>query len=63
MHQAVLGPTFPGYNGFQSGVGSGQRRADWGNCHADVIKYGMTPAAAVDKAFKRVEAIFAKVVL
>ena len=32
----------------------------WGNCHADVIKNGMTPAAAVDKAFKRAEAIFAK---
>ena len=28
--------------------------------HADVIKNGMTPAAAVDKAFKRAEAIFAK---
>jgi hypothetical protein len=26
-----------------------------------VIKNGVTPAAAVDKAFKRAEAIFAKV--
>ena len=32
----------------------------WGVAHADVIKNGMTPEAAVDKAFKRAEAIFAK---
>jgi hypothetical protein len=31
-----------------------------GNAHADVIKNGMTPAAAVDKAFRRAETIFAK---
>jgi hypothetical protein len=28
--------------------------------HADVIKNGMTPAAAVDKGFKRMESIFTK---
>ena len=44
----------------QSGLGSGQRRAALGQRHADVIKNGMTPAQAVDKAFKRAEAIFAK---
>jgi hypothetical protein len=34
--------------------------AAWGGAHADVIKNGMTPTAAVDKAFRRMEAIFAK---
>jgi hypothetical protein len=32
----------------------------WGIAHSDVIKNGMTAAAAVDKAFRRVEAIFEK---
>ena len=34
----------------------------WGQAHADVIKNGMTPQQAIDKAFKRAEAIFAQVV-
>jgi len=41
-------------------MGTGQRRASLGRGHADVIKNGMTPAAAVDKAFRRAEAIFAQ---
>ena len=32
----------------------------WGVAWADIMKGGMTPQAAADKAFKRVEAIFAK---
>jgi hypothetical protein len=31
----------------------------WGQAHSDVIKNGMTPAAAVDRALRRAEAIFA----
>ncbi len=60
VHEAVLGPTFPGYNGFNPAWGQVSAEQIWGNCHADVIKNGMTPSAAIDKAFKRVEAIFAK---
>ena len=60
VREAVLGPTFPAYNGFNPAWGQVSAEQLWGNCHADVIKNGMTPAAAVDKAFKRVEAIFAK---
>ena len=60
MHEAVLGPTIPAYNGFNPAWGQVNAEQLWGNCHADVIKNGMTPAAAVDKAFKRAEAIFAK---
>ena len=32
----------------------------WDQAHADVIKNGVTPATAVDKAFRRAETIFAK---
>jgi multiple sugar transport system substrate-binding protein len=60
VHEAVLGPTIPSYNGFNPAWGQVYAEQLWGNCHADVIKNGMTPAAAVDKAFKRAEAIFAK---
>ncbi len=59
VHEAVLGPTIPAYNGFNPAWGQVNAEQLWGNCHADVIKNGMTPAAAVDKAFKRTEAIFA----
>jgi multiple sugar transport system substrate-binding protein len=63
VHEAVLGPTIANYNGFNPAWGQVYAEQLWGNCHADVIKNGMTPAAAVDKAFKRAEAIFAKFTL
>ena len=46
------GADLPGYTGVHP-PGAGQRRAAWGQAHADVIKNGMTPTAAVDKALKR----------
>ena len=58
--EAVLGPNIPAYNGFNPAWGQVSAEQLWGVAHADVIKNGMTPAAAVDKAFKRAEAIFAK---
>ena len=58
--EAVLGPTIPSYNGYNPAYGQVQAEQVWGTCHTDVIKSGMTPAAAVDKAFKRAEAIFTK---
>jgi multiple sugar transport system substrate-binding protein len=63
VQEAVLGPTIPAYNGFNPAWGQVSAEQLWGQAHADVIKYGMTPAAAVDKAFNRVEAIFAKFTL
>jgi multiple sugar transport system substrate-binding protein len=60
VREAVLGPNIPAYNGFNPAWGQVSAEQLWGNAHADVIKNGMTPAAAVDKAFKRAEAIFAK---
>ena len=58
--EAVLNPTIPQYNGFNPAIGQVNAEQIWGQCHSDVIKNGMTPAQAVDKAFKRVEAIFSK---
>jgi ABC-type glycerol-3-phosphate transport system substrate-binding protein len=60
VHEAVLGPTFPSYNGFNPAWGQVNAEQLWGVAHVDVIKNGMTPADAVDKAFKRVETIFAR---
>jgi multiple sugar transport system substrate-binding protein len=59
VHEAVLGPTIPAYNGFNPAWGQVSAEQLWGQTHSDVIKNGMTPAAAVDKAFRRAEAIFA----
>jgi multiple sugar transport system substrate-binding protein len=58
--EAVLNPTVPAYNGFNPAWGQVNAEQLWGGAHADVIKNGMTPADAVDKAFRRAEAIFAK---
>jgi multiple sugar transport system substrate-binding protein len=58
--EAVLNPTIPAYNGFNPAWGQVNAEQLWGLAHADVIKNGMTPAAAVDKAFRRAETIFAK---
>ena len=60
VHEAVLGPTIPAYNGFNPAWGEVSAEQLWGNAHADVIKNGMTPTAAVDKAFRRAEGIFEK---
>ena len=58
--EAVLSPTVPSYNGFNPAWGEVNAEQLWGQAHADVIKNGMTPQAAVDKAFRRAEAIFAR---
>jgi multiple sugar transport system substrate-binding protein len=58
--EAVLRPTVPAFNGYNPAWGEVNAEQIWGVAHADVIKDGMTTAAAVDKAFRRVEGIFAK---
>ena len=60
VHEAVLGPTFPACNGFNPTRGQINAEQLWSVAHADVIKNRMTPVDAVDKAFRRTEAIFAK---
>ncbi len=58
--EAVLNPTIASYNGFNPAWGEVSAEQLWGQAHADVIRNGATPAAAVDKAFRRAEAIFSK---
>lgn len=58
--EAVLNPTLPVYEGFNPAWGQANAEQLWGQCHADVIKNGMKPSEAVDKAFKRADQIFAK---
>jgi len=59
--EAVLGPTTSNYEGFNPAWGQVSAEQLWGQAHADVIKNGMTPEQAIDKAFKRAEAIFSAV--
>ena len=58
--QTLLGLTVPDYPAFNPAWGQVNGEQLWGQAHAAVIKEGMSPAAAVDKAFRRVEEIFAK---
>ena len=60
VEEGVLGPTMAAFYGFNPAWGQVAAEQLWTNCHADVIKNGMTAQAAVDKAFKRAEAIFSK---
>jgi multiple sugar transport system substrate-binding protein len=60
VQESVLGPTVPAYTGFNPAWGQVNAEQLWGQANADVIKNGMTPTAAVDKAFRRMEAIFSK---
>jgi multiple sugar transport system substrate-binding protein len=60
VREAVFGPTFPAFTGFNPAWGLVNAEQLWGVAHSDVIKNGMTPTAAVDKAFKRAEALFAR---
>ncbi|HEX4173159.1 MAG TPA: ABC transporter substrate-binding protein [Acetobacteraceae bacterium] len=63
VHEAVLNPTVPVYEGFSPAWGQANAEQLWGQAHADVIKGGMKPADAIDKAFKRCNEIFARVAM
>jgi multiple sugar transport system substrate-binding protein len=59
--EGVLQPTVAAWYGYNPAWGLSNSEQLWGRAHADVIKGGMKPADAVDKAFKRFDEIFAKV--
>ncbi len=61
IEEGVLNPTLPVFEGYSPAWGQANAEQLWGLAHADVIKNGMTPAQAIDKAFKRCNEIFAKV--
>ena len=58
--QALLGPTVPNFWAFNPAYAQVQNEHVWQTAWADIMKDGMTPQAAAEKAFKRVEEIFAK---
>jgi multiple sugar transport system substrate-binding protein len=58
--QALLGPTIADYWAFNPAYAQVQNEHVFPTAWADIMKGGMTPEAAAEKAFKRVEEIFAK---
>jgi multiple sugar transport system substrate-binding protein len=60
VRQGMLGPTVPNYPGFNPGYAEANAQQIWGIAEADVIREGMTPQAAAEKALKRIGAILAK---
>jgi len=58
--QTLFSPTLPMYEVFNPAIAQVNSEHLFSLAEFDVMKEGMTPEAAVDKAFKRVEAIFAK---
>ncbi len=60
VEQGLLGPTVPDFFVYNPAYAEVRNTHVFGTAWADVIKGGMTPQAAADKAFKQVESIFAK---
>jgi len=58
--QVLLDPTLPQFWVFNPAYAQVQTEHVWATGWMDVIQGGMTPQAAAEKAFKRVEEIFAK---
>ena len=55
MRPGTIQSTVAQYLGFNPAWGQVNAEQLFGQMHADVIKNAMTPAAAVDKGFKRIE--------
>jgi multiple sugar transport system substrate-binding protein len=60
VQQGLLGPTLPEFWAFNPAYAQVRNEHAWSAAWIDVMQGGMTPQAAADKAFKRVEEIFAK---
>jgi multiple sugar transport system substrate-binding protein len=60
VRQGVLSPTLPQYWVFNPAYAQVQNEHLWSVGWVDIMKEGMAPQAAAEKAFKRVEEIFAK---
>ena len=58
--QVLFSPTLPSFVTFNPAYAQVQNEHVWAVAWADIMKNGMTPEAAAEKAFKRVEEIFAK---
>jgi multiple sugar transport system substrate-binding protein len=58
--QGLIDPTIPEFWVFNPAYAQIRNEHVWGAAWADIMQGRMTPQAAAEKAFKRVEAIFAK---
>jgi multiple sugar transport system substrate-binding protein len=58
--QGLLDPTVPPYPAFNPGYAEANAQQTWGTAEADVIREGMTPQAAAEKALNRIGQILAK---
>ena len=59
-HQGLLSPTVPLYSVYNPGYSEAETQQIWGTAAADVIKEGMRPQQAAEKALNRIGEIFAK---
>ena len=59
-HQGLLSPTVPFYSVYNPGYSEAETQQIWGTAAADVIKEGMRPQQAAEKALNRIGEIFAK---
>ena len=60
VKQGVLGPTLPQFWAFNPAYAQVRNEHVWSVGWVDIMKEGMAPPAAAEKAFKRIEEIFAK---
>jgi multiple sugar transport system substrate-binding protein len=60
VQQGLLGPTLPEFWAFNPAYAQVQNEHAWSAAWVDIMQSGMKPEAAAEKAFKRVEEIFAK---
>jgi multiple sugar transport system substrate-binding protein len=60
VNQALLGPTVPNFWVYNPAYAQVQNEHVWSFGWVDIMKEGMAPQAAAEKAFKRIEEIFAK---
>jgi hypothetical protein len=58
--QTLFGPTLPIYEAYNPAIARVDADRVFSAAEGDVMMNGMAPEAAIDKAFKRAEEIFAK---
>jgi len=60
VQECVLSPTLPPWEGFNPAWGQVAAEQLQQGTVADVVKNGLSPEQAIDKAFKRMDQIFSK---
>jgi multiple sugar transport system substrate-binding protein len=58
--QTLFGPTLPIYEAYNPAIAEADAEHVFSVAEFDVLKNGMAPEAAIDKAFERADEIFAK---